>query len=59
MAAFVNSKIDKAVVDGKLPQEQADKIKPNVQQRVADRVDGKARVGDGMRRGGLAGAPAA
>jgi len=60
MVALVNTTIDKAVADGKMTQEQADKIKPNVEQRVADRVDGKVRGGEGMRRGGFAAdAPAA
>lgn len=59
MVAFVNSQIDKAVTEGKLTQAQADKIKPNVQQRVADRVDGKARGGQGMRGGGFESAPTA
>lgn len=59
MVAFVNSQIDRAVTDGKLTQEQADKIKPDVQRRVADRVDGNARGGPGMRPGGFESEPAA
>ena len=45
MVGFTNAKIDKAVADGKLTQEQADKIKANVQKRVENRVDGKGRGG--------------
>lgn len=51
MVGFTNAKIDKAVADGKLTQEQADKIKANVQKRVENRVDGKGRGGKGMGRG--------
>lgn len=52
MVAFTNAKIDKAVADGKLTKEQADKIKANVQKRVENRVDGKGRGGKGMGQGG-------
>ncbi len=52
MVAFSNAKIDKAVADGKLTKEQADKIKANVQKRVENRVDGKGRGGKGMGQGG-------
>lgn len=56
MVAHQNAELDEAVKDGKLPQEQADKMKADTQQRVEDRVDGKGpgpggRGGPGMGRG--------
>lgn len=52
MVAFQTAKLDKAVAAGKVTQEQADKIKANMQKRVEDRVDGKDRGGKGQRPGG-------
>ncbi len=52
MVAFQTAKLDKAVAEGKVTQEQADKIKTDMQQRIEDRVDGKGRDGKGPRRDG-------
>lgn len=58
MVAFETAKIDKAVADGKLTQEQADKMKANMQERTENRVDGKGPDGNGPRqRGGGPGGP--
>ncbi len=52
MVAFQIAKLDKAVADGKVTREQADKIKTDMQQRTEDRVDGKGFGGKGQRPGG-------
>lgn len=57
MVAFETAKIDKAVADGSLTQEQADKMKANMQERIENRVDGKGPDGNGPHGRGGPGGP--
>lgn len=47
LVAFQTAEIDAAVADGKMTQEQADKMKADLPERVAERVDNAAPEGRG------------